>query len=128
MEEKSFDGIGILKIFGKILLIELILSFIGMFILAIILSKTGVSDSIMGNAIIGISSFSIALGGFVISRKLEMKGIICGAIQGILYMILLYLISSIASGNFGLEKEGIIMIIVGIVAGGIGGIIGANLK
>ena len=57
-----------------------------------------------------------------------MKGIICGALQGILYMITIYLISSIACGKFSLTIEGIIMILVGIVAGSIGGIIGANLK
>ena len=76
----------------------------------------------------GISAFAISLGGFITSKKLEMKGILCGAMQGILYMVLLYLISSIASGNFSLKIEGIIMIIVGIVSGSVGGILGANLK
>lgn len=128
MEEKSFDGIGILKVLGKNLLFALILSFIGMFILAIILSKTGISDDIMGKAIIGISAFAIALGGFLTSRKLEIKGILAGAILGVLYMLLLYSVSSIASGNFSLRIEGIVMILVGIVAGSIGGILGANLK
>ncbi|MBR1540964.1 MAG: TIGR04086 family membrane protein [Clostridia bacterium] len=92
------------------------------------MSKTSVSDSIMGNAIIGISAFAIAFGGLITSRKLEVKGILCGAIQGILYMVLLYFISSIASGTFALKVEGIVMILVGIIAGSVGGIIGANLK
>lgn len=112
MEEKNFDGIQILKVFGKSLVLEMIISFIGMFILALILSKTGVSDGIMGNTIIGISAFSIAIGGFLSSRKLEMKGIITGACQGIIYMLLLYLFSSIANGNFSLRIEGIVMIII----------------
>ena len=83
-----------------------------MFILALILSKTNVSDSIMGKAIIGISAFSISFGGMLASRKLNMKGILCGALQGILYMAILYLISSIANGNFSLRTEGIVMIVV----------------
>ena len=112
MEEKCFDGIGILKIFGKNLIMELIISLIGMFILALILSKTSISDSIMGNTIIGISAFSIALGGLMVSRKMEMKGILCGALQGILYMMVLYIISSIANGRFTLGIEGIVMILV----------------
>lgn len=128
MEEKSFDGLGLIKIFGKCLIIEVIISVIGMFILALVLSNTSVNDNIMGNAVVGISAFAIGFGGFIISRKLEMKGIICGALQGILYMITIYLISSIACGKFSLTIEGIIMILVGIVAGSIGGIIGANLK
>lgn len=112
MEEKSFDGIGTIKLFGKCFAIELLISIVGMFILAVILSKTSVSDSIMGNVIIGISAFAICLGGFITSKKLKIKGILCGALQGIIYMIILYLISSIASGNFALRIEGIIMILV----------------
>ena len=112
MEENNFDGIGILRLFAKIFCVEMIFSIIGMFILAIILSKTSVSDSIMGNSIIGISAFSIAFGGFLSSRKLKIKGIICGALQGIIYMLFMYLISSIASGNFVLTIEGIVMIVV----------------
>ncbi|MBR2289573.1 MAG: TIGR04086 family membrane protein [Clostridia bacterium] len=128
MEEKSFDGIGILRTIGKSLLVEMLISIVGLFVLALILSRTSVSDTIMGNAIIGISAFAIAFGGLLASRKLEMKGILCGALQGVLYMLLLYLISSIACGSFALKVEGIVMILVGIVCGGIGGIIGANLK
>lgn len=128
MEEKSFDGIGIFKIFGKCLLVEMIISILGMFILALILSKTSVNDSIMGNVIIGISAFSICIGGFLSSRNLKIKGILCGILNGIFYMTILYLISSIASGNFVLTIEGIVMIIVGVISGAVGGIIGANLK
>ena len=86
----TINGIEILKTFIKSLIIEIIISFLGMFILALILSKTNVSDNIMGNTIIGISSFSIAIGGFLSSRKLQMKGILSGSLQGILYMIILY--------------------------------------
>ena len=112
MEEKSFDGIEILKVFGKCFIIEMMISIIGMLILAIVLSKTSLSDNIMGNVIIGISAFAISIGGLLSSRKIQIKGILCGSIQGIFYMITLYLISSIASGNFSLSLEGIIMIIV----------------
>ena len=112
MEDKRVDEIGILKIFIKNFALELIISIIGMFILAIILSKTDVSDSIMGKTIIGISAFAIAIGGFLCGRKIEMKGIICGALQGIIYMVVMYFISSITNGNFRLSLEGIIMIII----------------
>ena len=44
MEEKSFDGLGIIKIFGKCLIIEVIISAVGMFILALVLSNTSVKN------------------------------------------------------------------------------------
>ena len=128
MEEKSFDGRGVLKTFVKCLIIEMIISILGMLILALVLSKTSVSDNIMGNVIIGISAFAISIGGFIGSRNLKIKGIFSGALQGIFYMLALYLISSIASQNFSVGIQGLVMIIVGIVAGAVGGIIGANIK
>ena len=88
MEERKFDGIEMIKVLGKNLVLALFISLIGMFILALILSKTGVSDSIMGKAIIGISAIAICFSGFLTSKKLEMKGILCGILQGVLYMFL----------------------------------------
>ena len=127
MEEKV-DGFGTLKIFIKYFIIEMIISILGMFILALILSKTSVDDSIMGNVIIGISAFSISVGAFLTSRKFQMKGILSGSLQGIFYMVVLYLISSLVNQNFSVGVQGLIMIIVGIISGAVGGIIGANLK
>ena len=112
MEEKAFDGINIFKICLKCFILEIIISIIGMFILAVILSNTSINDNIMGNTIIGISSFAISIGAFLSSRKLNIKGIVCGILQGVIYMLVLYIISSLVSGNFSLKIEGIIMIIV----------------
>ena len=115
MEEKSFDGIKVLKAFGKSFIIEMIISILGAFILSVVLCKTNVSDSIMGNVIIGISAFSIGIGGLLSSKKIKMKGILCGALQGIFYMGILYLISSIVSHSFVLGLESIIMMVIGII-------------
>lgn len=112
MEEKSINNVEIVKQLIKNLILEMIITTFGMFILAVVLSKTNLNENIMGNAIIAISSFAIGFGGFRCSRILEIKGILCGAIQGIIYMAILYLISSVLNGKFYLGIEGIIMIIV----------------
>ena len=112
MEENLSDGFELIKNLGKCILIELIITFLGMLILAVILTNTNISDTIMGNCIIGISAFAIGIGGFLASRKLKMKGILCGGLQGLIYMIILYMISSISSGNFSLQLEGIVMIVI----------------
>ena len=51
-----------------------------------------------------------------------------GGIIGGTYIISLYLISSVVTGNFSFEISAIIMIIASILAGMLGGIIGVNLK
>lgn len=64
-----------IKVFIKSLIIELIVTLLMLFFLALILSKTNVEEKIINPAIIIISSFSILIGGFLCSRKLNFKGI-----------------------------------------------------
>ena len=65
---------------------------------------------------------------FYASKKIKEKGIISGAIVGLIYMLILYLISSIVNWDFTMTLETIIMISTGIIGGAIGGIFGVNLK
>jgi len=49
-------------------------------------------------------------------------------IIGGVYIFILYLISSILSTQFSLNMYSVIMMVIGIIAGAIGGIVGVNLK
>lgn len=108
MEESST---GSLKIFFKNLVLEFLVSILLLLILSILLSTTNLSENIISSAIIFISSFSILLGGFLASRKLKLKGIITGALQGLIYMTILYILSSLLSHDFSLGTESIAMIL-----------------
>ena len=59
---------------------------------------------------------------------IKKNGILNGGIIGFIYILAIYLLSSLIGGGFGLNIYGIIMMIAGIVAGAIGGIVGVNLK
>ena len=96
--------------------------------LSIILSVSDVKESVIMPTVIFISAFSILIGGFVITKKLDQKGIVYGSILGICYMLILYLISSIMNFNFSLNVNAVIMIAIGVFGGAIGGILGVNLK
>ena len=60
--------------------------------------------------------------------KIKKNGIVYGGIIGIIYIIGLYIISSIVTTGFSLNMYSIIMIILSILAGMIGGIVGVNIK
>ena len=62
------------------------------------------------------------------SVQAEKKGIINGALVGLIYILTIYIISSIAKGNFGITINSIILIASAIIAGMLGGIIGVNIK
>jgi len=119
MEEKSLSNFMPIKVFLKNLILEFILSIIMLFILSVLLSKTSLSEEIITPAIIFISSFCILLGGFMSSRKIDFKGIVIGILQGVLYMTILYIFSSILSQNFVLGKESIMMLLIGILCGAV---------
>lgn len=127
MEETS-ERKGIIKVFALTTIIEFILTLILLFILALLLSTTSLEEKIIEPAIIGIASFSIMLGGFITSKKIKTKGIVIGIIQGILYMLILYLTSSFINMNFSLSLQSFTMIGLGILGGAIGGIVGVNMK
>ena len=114
--------------FGKSLILSILLTFIALLLLSAVLNFTDVSENIISPSIIVISSVCIMIGSFIVSKKIKEKGILNGAILGILYMFVLYIISSIANGSVALNVSSMAMIGIGIIAGIFGGILGVNFN
>lgn len=60
--------------------------------------------------------------------KIRRNGLLNGGFVGGIYILILYIISSLLNWKFGLNMQSIIMIIVGTIFGILGGIIGVNKK
>jgi len=110
---------------GSILAIVITLVFLTIY--ATILSYTNISENTMVPVVIVISGISILIGSSISSLKIKKQGMLNGALVGLIYMIVLYLISSSAIVGFSIDMNSIIMILVGVLAGIVGGIIGVNL-
>ncbi len=108
--------------------ISLLASFIFLLLYATILSFTDVSESTIAPVIITITGISILVGSIISSRKINKNGIINGGLVGLIYILIIYFISSLLNGNFAINLQSIIMIVVAIICGIIGGIIGVNRK
>ena len=111
---------------SKGLIISFIVSLISIFIFAILLAYTNISDSIIPIVIVFLTFVSILIGSIISMRKVSKNGLINGAIIGGTYVLLLYLISSILNTGFTFNIYTVIMIIAGIISGIVGGIIGIN--
>lgn len=96
--------------------LAMILSIIMLVVLALLLAYTGVPESIISQAIIVISAISILVGSFISSMKIKKQGIINGAIVGAIYMIALYLLSSLVQNDFGVNNYAIAMMVASILA------------
>lgn len=129
MEElNENNGVNKFLLMIKGICFSMIITLVMILILSIILSCSSIKESVIMPSVIFISSFSILLGGFLISKKINEKGMIYGSILGLIYMLILYLISSIMNFDFSLNINAIVMIVFGIIGGAIGGILGVNLK
>lgn len=108
-------------------LFAIVLSIILLTIYALLLANTSISENTMMPVVLTITGISILIGGTISSRKMKKNGLIYGGVVGLVYVITLYLASSISMVGFSLSANSFIMLGVGVLAGVIGGIIGVNL-
>ena len=124
MEKESNQIINIAKGVG----ISIISTIVLLLIFSIILTYTNVQEETINPVIIVITAISILIGSSIGNIKIKKNGLLNGAIIGGLYMLLIYLISSILNWNFSLTIQSIIFIAIGVIFGILGGIIGVNKK
>lgn len=116
-----------MRIIIKEVMISIFLTLMFIFFLAVLVSQTSFSENMINPVVVGITSISLLMGAFRVSKYKKEKGILNGIIVVVIYMAILYLISSFISLDFSLSINSIIMILVGIIGGIIGGILGVNL-
>ena len=123
MEEKKF--------YIKDIIIGVAISFISTMLLFLIfacmMANTSISENLINPSIIILSGISIFFGAGIASKKVQKKGIFVGASIGGIYIILMYIISSILSGNFSINMYSVMMILISILMGGLGGVLGVNM-
>lgn len=124
---KEKGNSNLIKIF-KGSAIAIVLSLIFLTIYAAILSFTSVSETTMVPVVLVLTGISILIGSSMSSISIKRQGIINGGLVGLIYVLFLYIVSSIAGVGFGLNMNSIIMLAVGIITGMIGGVIGVNIK
>lgn len=107
-------------------IISFITTIVFLLIFSIILTYTNISESFITPTIIVITAISIFIGSIISNSKLQKNGLLNGAIVGGIYLIIIYLLSSIINQKFSISMQSIIMIISGMVCGMFGGILGVN--
>lgn len=97
-------------------------------IFSCVLTYTSIGENTIKPIIITISGISILIGSGISTFRLKKNGILNGGAVGIIYMLTIYIISSILYTGFGFNIYSILMIITSLVCGIVGGIIGVNLN
>lgn len=106
----------------------IIITFILLFILAILLTYTKLQENIINPTIIVITAISILMGSSISTLRIKKKGLINGFLVGIIYILTIYILSSMVKNSFECNINTIIMLLAGAISGMIGGIIGVNIN
>lgn len=122
--KKNNSIINLFKGVGTALITTLVL----LIIFSVVLTYTNMQENIINPVIMIITAVSILIGSSIANIKIKKNGLVNGGIVGGIYILIIYLISSILNWKFSLNVQSIIMIAVAIVFGILGGIIGVNKK
>ena len=112
----------------KGVVISLVTTFILLIIFAAILTFTNIQENTISPVVIIITAVSLLIGSTMGNRKIEKNGLLNGALVGTIYILTIYLISSILNWYFTLNVSSFVMIIVAVIFGILGGIIAVNRK
>lgn len=123
----SEGGSSILSIF-KCVGLSYLMTLAIFLVVALLLCFTEFPETMIGSAVVVTTIISIMFGGTCIARKVRTHGWLNGAAAGLTYMVILYVLSSLTGKGFGVNQYVIIMMLVGALAGAIGGIVGINLR
>lgn len=75
-----------------------------------------------------VTAIGVLICGFMSGRHFSSRGLIFGALCGILYSGLLCLIGNLAAQNIHFGASAVTALIIGVICGAVGGIAGINTK
>lgn len=104
------------------------ISLLLLFLFSILLTYTNMSENMIAPIILVITIISILIGSSISSNKMKKNGLMNGGIIGLLYISILYIISSFAQIGFHLNIYAILMIVFSILAGMVRRSCGSKLK
>ena len=128
---KEINSAGTTSNFIRILkgsMASIVITLVLLLIYSALLTYTSLNENTMPIFIITITAISILAGSLISSLNIRKNGLTNGALVGLIYIAVIYLLSSVISQSFSLNIYSIVMMIASVFSGAIGGIIGVNIK
>lgn len=118
----------IIKSIFKGVILSFVFILIGITIFAFILANSNLNDNYIKPILIGLTFFSNSIASFISLRKISSKGYIYGAVIGIIYLFIIFILSWFLNFKLEFSVYSYVQIIISILSGMIGGILSVNLK
>ncbi len=123
-DTKTFDGLFLLKntLFG------FLATGILLFVAAMAATYLGIPNPMIDLLVLLVTGIAVLWIGFRAARHTGKQGLLRGILAGFIYMVFLYLIGSLAFGEWSMETATGLSMLLGIGCGGIGGALGVGMK
>ncbi len=108
--------------------VSLILTFLLFILCSIFTALSIIPDGIIRTAAIIITCIAAFIGGYLTSRNVYEYGLFNGLATGLLYFLMLYILSIIMTFTFAFNGELFKGLLFILVASGVGGVVGINSK
>lgn len=127
-EYKQVKEPGAVRGLLKALLLAMGLTLLIFLVSSLLLAYTGIPESAVPFITVITVVISVGTAGAVYARAIGRRGYLSGAAAGILYVLVLYLLSLLMAGGFHFSLYIPILAAIGLFGGAFGGIIGINLS
>lgn len=128
---KIVDGGGVSSAalgFLKGVLIAALITLVIFSLAALILSYTPLPESAIPYITFGTQIIGSLISGFIPAKRAGTKGLLTGGLSALIYMLIIWLVSSLASDGFYMGSHILTMFLVSLASGALGGIMGVNFK
>lgn len=96
-------------------------------VFAVLITYTSVPDAVIGTVVLVTMVFAVMLAGFSSSKGASSRGWLNGALGGLLYVFILYILGAVFVTGLVFGKNVIRLSAIGFFAGAFGGIVGINV-
>jgi len=117
MSDEAIDQASNIRRIIKGSIISIVITIVLLVVYSVILTYTNVSESTIPMVTLIITGVSILIGSQIAATHIKRNGLVTGMAIGGIYILTIYLLSSIISGNFGMSFFSIIMIIISVITG-----------
>lgn len=110
------------------LIASFIITIIVFAVFSLLLAYTDFPEKHIVTAVVAATIASALTAGVVSTRGVRSRGWVNGSIVGLIYILVLYLLSSIVYMDFTVDGNFPVMVLICLLSGIIGGIAGVNMK
>lgn len=108
--------------------LSFIFTFAVFVVFALLLTYTPMPDSLIEAVVFATTVFAIMLSGLMVGRRANSRGWLNGAVGGLAYVLILYIIGAVFENGFVFDKHVGALLATGFLSGAFGGVVGINLK